>query len=386
MDGTEKAETMRTPGFVAATALPCVAELDLGAVPAATRDALAGVDRVLVHDTPLVTRFRGVTRRDGLLLHGPAGWGEASPFWDYGPRESSAWLRSALEAATVPAPAPRRARIPVNVTIPVCDPEAAAARVRASGGCRTAKVKVADPGRPLSEDLARVAAVAQALADTVGADRARLRVDANAAWTPDEAVEAIRALDRAAAPVGGLEYVEQPCAEVEDLAAVRRRVDVPVAADESIRRAPDPLIGLEAVVRAEAADVAVVKAAPLGGLARALDLASRTGLDVVVSSAVETSVGLDRGLRLAACLPGLPHACGLATAQLLAADIVAAPLLPVDGAIALPAVPPAPDPGIVAAAPPVGADLLGAWRERLDLMAAALLSSDPPSPVAGGAR
>lgn len=303
-------------------------EIPLSDLPLGVRRHLEGVDRLLVYHLPLVTRFRRVTSREGLLLHGPAGWSECAPFWDYDARESAMWLAGALADAAMQGPAPLRRRVPVNVTIPVSSPEAAAERVRASGGCATAKVKVADPGVPLAQDAARVEAVADALRATVG-ERARVRVDVNAAWDRDEALAAIRVLDRAAAVVGGLEYVEQPCASVEDLAAVRRRVDVPIAADESIRRASDPL----AVARAGAADVAVVKVAPLGGVARALEIGEATGLSLVLSSALETSLGLAVDVRAAACLERLDHACGLATAQLLAADVVPDPLLPVDGTL-----------------------------------------------------
>lgn len=337
-----------------------VAEVGLGSLDAAARAALGDVDRLLVYHVPLVTRFRRVTAREGLLVHGPAGWGEAAPFAEYGPAESAAWLRAAVAEACEPAPTPRRARVPVNVTIPVGSPRDGAARVRASGGCATAKVKVADPGVPLSADVARVEAVRDALAGVAGA-RARIRVDANAAWDEDGAVRAIRALDRAA---GGLEYVEQPCRTVAELARVRARVDVPVAADESIRRAAGPL----AVARAHAADVVVLKIAPLGGAARAVRIAAECGLEPVVSSAVETSVGLAAGARLAAALPGLVHACGLGTGLLLAGDVATRPLLPEDGAVRVGPV--AVDESLVGARPlPAGAD--ERWVARLGAMARA---------------
>ena len=190
------------------------------------------------------------------------------------------------------------------------------------GGCATAKVKVAEPGQSLAEDQARVEAVRDALGPS-----GRVRVDANGAWSVDDAVTAIGLLDRAA---GGLEYVEQPCATVEELAAVRRAVDVPIAADESIRRASDPYL----VRDLEAADIAVLKVQPLGGVRACLRIAEEIGLPVVVSSALETSVGIAAGLALAGALPSLPYACGLATVQLLTADVVAEPLLPVDGVAA----------------------------------------------------
>lgn len=333
--------------------------LDLASLPTRVRRALVGIDDLLICHVDLVTRFRRVTSRDGLLLHGATGWSEASPFWDYDPAESSRWLEAALLDAATGAPDPVRATVPVNVTVPVSSPQAAAARVRASGGCATAKIKVADPGVPLAQDLARVEAVADALRDTVGG-RARLRIDANGAWDPDRAVEAVRELDRAAAAVGGLEYVEQPCPDIEGLAEVRRRVDVPVAADESIRRAEDPL----AVARAGAADIAVVKVLPLGGTARALAIAAETGLEVVLSSALETSVGLSTGVRAAAALQHLPHACGLATAQLLAQDVTE-PLAPVGGE--LPVDRRDPDLELLDVRP-LPEDLEARWRERLAAM------------------
>lgn len=258
-----------------------------------------------------------------MLLRGAAGWGEFSPFLDYGPRECVPWLACAVEAATVGWPAPVRDRIPINCTVPVV-PALDAHRLVRESGCGTAKVKVADPAVPLAADCERVAAVRDAL----GPD-GRLRVDANAVWDVDTAVSAIRELDQAA---GGLEYVEQPCRTLPELAAVRRRVDVPIAADESIRRADDPL----RVAVAGAADIAVIKVQPLGGVRRALAVAQACGLPCVVSSAVETSVGLAAGLALAGALPQLTYACGLGTVSLLSADVVADPLRPVEGYLPVP--------------------------------------------------
>ena len=265
---------------------------------------------------PMRTRFRGVTLREGALVRGPAGWGEFSPFPEYGPAECARWLAAAHEAAEEGWPAPLRTRIPVNVTVPAVGPEAAHAIVAASG-CRTAKVKVAEPGQGEADDLARVEAVRDALGPG-----GRVRIDANGAWTPDAAVRMIEAL-------GELEYAEQPCATLEELAEVRRRVDTPIAADESIRRAEDPL----RVRAADAADIVVLKVQPLGGVRAALAVAEACGLPVVVSSAVETSVGLAAGLALAAALPELPYACGLGTLSLLEGDVVGEPLTAVDGVI-----------------------------------------------------
>jgi O-succinylbenzoate synthase len=283
-----------------------------------------------VYAIPMRNRFRGITVREGVLLEGPNGWGEFCPFLDYDDAECVPWLACADESANEGWPAPLRDRIPVNCTVPVVSAERAYEIVAASG-CSTAKVKVADPGTPLAADLDRVAAVRDAL----GANGA-VRVDANMAWDVDTAVAAIRELDRAA---GGLEYVEQPCRTIEELAAVRRRVDVRIAADESIRRAEDPL----KVAVAGAADIAVIKVTPLGGVRRALRVAEACGLPCVISSAVETSVGLAAGLALAAALPTLDHACGLGTIPLLTGDVASESLVPVDGWLPVPTKAPVPD-------------------------------------------
>ena len=305
---------------------------------------------VNVYSIPMRTRFRGITVREGVLLRGDAGWGEFSPFLEYDAATSAPWLRAAREAADEGWPEPVRRRVPVNVTVPAVGPERAAATVRASSGCRTAKVKVAEPGQSLGDELARL----EAVRDALGPD-GRVRVDANGLWSVEQAVARIPLLDRAA---GGLEYVEQPCAAVEDLALVRRRTDVPVAADESIRRAADPY----RVRDLEAADVAVLKVQPLGGVRACLRIAEDIGLPVVVSRALETSIGIAAGVALAAALPELSLACGLATVQLLADDVVARPLLPVDGM--LPVERRAADPASldrVAASP----DRVAHWRARL---------------------
>jgi O-succinylbenzoate synthase len=276
---------------------------------------------VKVFSIPLRTRFRGITVREGVLVEGAAGWGEFSPFLEYDAPTSAPWLDCAREAADLGWPDPVRSSVPVNVTVPACSPEKAREIVLTSAGCRTAKVKVAEAGQQPADDEARLEAVRDALGPG-----GMVRIDANGAWSVDTAVLRIHVLDKAA---GGLEYVEQPVASVEDLAIVRRRVSVPIAADESIRRAADPY----RVRELEAADVAVLKVQPLGGVRACLQIAEDIGLPVVVSSAVESSIGIAAGLALAAALPELPHACGLATVQLLAGDVVADPLLPVDGAL-----------------------------------------------------
>ncbi len=316
------------------------------AAPAA--DAPGGAPASLeahVWSVPMRTRFRGIDVRDGVLVHGPAGWGEFSPFWDYDVAESRRWWASAHEAAVLGWPDPVRNSVPVNVTVPAVGPERAHEIVLASG-CRTAKVKVAEPGQSPAEDVARVEAVRDALGPT-GA----VRVDANAAWDVDTAVTRLRELDRF-----GLEYAEQPCPTIEDLAALRRRVDVRVAADEVVRRAVDP----RRVALAEAADVVVLKVQPLGGVRAALEVAEAHGLPCVVSSALESSVGIAAGVALAAALPELPFACGLGTVALFTGDVTSEPLLPLDGA--LPVVRPVPD-RLAETVADAGTERR--WRERL---------------------
>ena len=302
-----------------------------------------------VFSLAMPTRFRGITRREGIVLEGPAGWAEFSPFLDYDDAEAVAWWRAARDSADRAWPEPVRDRVAVNCTVPAVTPEHAA-RIVAASGCRTAKVKVAEPGQGLDDDVQRVAAVRDALGPG-----GRVRVDANGGWSVDEAVVAVKALDAAAV----LEYVEQPCRSVEELALVRRRVDVPVAADESIRRAEDPL----RVRELEAADVAVLKVQPIGGVHACLRIAEEIGLPVVVSSAVETSVGLAAGLALAAALPELPYACGLATTSLLDGDVVGSRLTPVDGFLPVGRVTPDAEALAASAADPETTDR---WLARLD--------------------
>ena len=302
-----------------------------------------------VWSVPMTTRFRGITVREGVLLEGPGGWGEWSPFLEYAQDVAEPWLRCAEEAAAGDWPAPLRDRVPVNVTVPAVGPERAHDIV-ARSGCRTAKVKVAEPGQDEAEDEARL----EAVRDALGPD-GLVRIDVNGLWDVDTALRRLPVLDRAA---GGLEYVEQPVAQVEDLAVVRRRQHVPVAADESIRRAADPY----RVRDLEAADVAVLKVQPLGGVRACLRIAEDIGLPVVVSSALETSIGIAAGVALAASLPALPHACGLATVALLTDDLAAEPLLPVGGA--LPVGRPTVDPAALerlAAAP----ERVAHWEARL---------------------
>nr|WP_108926153.1 o-succinylbenzoate synthase [Mycobacterium montefiorense] len=300
------------------------------------RPALAELlERLHVVALPMRVRFRGITTRELALIEGPAGWGEFGAFLEYGPAEASAWLASGIEGAYRQPPPLRRDRIPINATVPAV-PAAQVSQVLARfPGAGTAKVKVAEPGQTLADDVERVNAVRELVAT--------VRVDANGGWTVEQAVAAAAALTAD----GPLEYLEQPCAGVDELAELRRRISVPIAADESIRKAQDPL----AVVRAGAADLAVLKVAPLGGISALLDIAAQIDIPVVVSSALDSAVGIAAGLTAAAALPRLQHACGLGTGGLFVDDVVDADR-PSDGALAVGPV--APDPARLSAlaAPP----------------------------------
>jgi O-succinylbenzoate synthase len=298
----------------------------MGGVSTGVAASLPSLDDLLttarVVALPLVTRFRGVDVREAVLFEGPEGWTEFSPFVEYDDVEASAWLAGAVDYGWNPTPAAVRDAIGVNATVPAVDAASVPEILARFDGCRTAKVKVAEAGQRLADDVARVRAVR-----AVMGPEGRIRVDANAAWNIDEAEHAIHALAEF-----DLEYIEQPCASIEELAELRRRVkylDIPIAADESVRKAADPL----AVARAGAADLLVVKAQPLGGVRRALEIVSEAGLPAVVSSALDTSVGLAMGAALAAALPELDYDCGLGTAALLAADVVSPGLLPRRGAL-----------------------------------------------------
>lgn len=269
---------------------------------------------------PMHTRFRGVDVREAVLLEGPQGWAEFSPFPEYDDAEAATWLAAAIDFAWNEQPAPLRDRIPVNATVPAVEAADVPGVLARFDGCRTAKVKVAERGQVLADDVARVRAVRQAMGP-----EGRIRIDANGAWNVDEAEHAVHALAGF-----DLEYIEQPCASVDELAELRRRVKhmgIPVAADESVRKAADPL----AVARAGAADLLVVKAQPLGGIRRALDLVAEAGLPAVVSSALDSAIGLSQGALLAASLPDLDYDCGLGTAALFVDDVADA--RPSDGAV-----------------------------------------------------
>jgi o-succinylbenzoate synthase len=321
---------------------------------------LIDFDAAPIFAVPVIGGPGDATVREGMLLEGPQGWGEFSPSDDCSDQAAARWLTAAIEAGTVGWPDPVRGRIPIAVTVPAVDPDRARAIV-ADSGCRTADVTLAVHSGSLAADLARLEAVRDALGP-----QGAIRCDANGMWDVDTAVAAISALERAA---GGLEYVAQPCRTYDELTAVRRRIDVPVATTVPVR-AGDP-------VRAslvDAADVAILRAGPLGGVRRALMVADACGLPCVVSSALETSVGLSAGLALAGALPNLPFACGLGTRSLLCGDVVAGTrsLVPVDGYLPVAPMPPAPDAELIARHAVTDHGRIAWWRSRLSAARAAM--------------
>jgi len=270
---------------------------------------------------PMRVRFRGITTREAVVLRGPAGWTEFSPFVEYDDAEAAAWLRATVDFGWTDHE-PAADSVPVNATVPAIAADAVADLLARYPGCTTAKVKVAEPGTTVDDDVARVAAVRRVMGP-----EAAVRVDANGLWSVEQASAALERL----APFD-LQYAEQPCATVPELAELRSRVaglGVRVAADESVRKASDPL----AVARAGAADVLVVKAQPLGGISAARAVIADAGLPCVVSSALDTSVGLGMGAFLAAAAMTPGYAAGLGTAVMFAGDVTADPLLPVGGRV-----------------------------------------------------
>ncbi len=271
---------------------------------------------------PMRVKFRGVQTREVVVFDGPAGWAEFSPFVEYDDEESARWLAAAMEAGWLGYPEPVRSTVPVNATVPAVSADQVPGILGAYDGLHTVKIKVAEAGQALAQDVARVGAVRHLL------PHAAIRVDANGGWSVPQALTALRMLS-----AFGLEYAEQPVASVADMATVREALNgsVLIAADESVRKASDPL----AVARAGAADLLVIKAAPLGGVRRALEIVAEAGLPAVVSSALDSSVGIRAGLALAAALPELPYACGLGTVSLMAADVTAPSLVAVGGEMAV---------------------------------------------------
>lgn len=295
---------------------------------------------------PTRTKFRGVEVREAALFEGPEGWTEFSPFPEYDDDEASAWLRAAISYGWEPLPPLLRDSIAVNATVPAVAASEVAQVLARFDRCDAVKVKVAEHGQALSDDLARLEEVRRLAPDAL------LRVDANGAWSVNAALTALQAFAKF-----DLQYAEQPCRSIAELAEVRERladadIAVPIAADESVRKESDPL----RVARSGAADVLIVKAQPLGGIHRAREIVLEAGLPVVVSSALDTSVGISMGAHLAATLPNLAGPCGLGTVSLLTGDVTPQSLRPENGHIPVQRVP------VVNSGFEIASDW---WRERI---------------------
>ena len=270
------------------------------------------LDTLRVIALPMKTKFRGITVREVALIKGPHGWGEFSPFLEYDDAESASWLASAIEAATTPRPKLYRTSVAINGTIPALNEPADLKRVVDSfPGVSSFKVKV---GNDLAEDLARVNVIRNLQ------PQAKIRIDVNGLWSVDQAEAFLSA-------VGDIEYVEQPCATIEELRELKSRTSVKIVGDEVLRKAADPF----AIDFTGAIDYLMLKVQPLGGIKRAHALAEHHNLPVVVSSALESAIGINYGLTLAASFETINFNCGLGTGSLLAADVAQLPI--VDGKI-----------------------------------------------------
>ena len=275
-------------------------------------EALASL-RVLA--LPMRTTFRSLDVRETALIKGESGWGEFAPFVEYSDQESLPWLESAIEAADKALSSALRESIPINATVPASNDEAEIEQILSwYPGVDTVKIKV---GTGIKEDLARIKAVRKYL------PKAKIRIDVNGSWSVKEALSNISAIYEVTGDL--LEYVEQPVASLDELKQLKEgmSVDVKIAGDEVLRKAKDPFaISLDGAI-----DILMLKVSPLGGIKRAMDLASHHKLPVVISSALESAVGISYGLALAARVPNLDYACGLGTSALFNQDISDIPII-----------------------------------------------------------
>ena len=329
-----------------------------------SRSAMTTVhfDEAIPFAIPLRRRFRGVTHREGVLLRNGRLWGEWAPFPEYDDHVAARWLAAALEASTGQWPVAVRDSVEINAIVPAVSADVAGQLAQdavLNDGCRVVKVKVAEVGQEFSTDVERIAAVRKGL-DDVGAHAARIRVDVNGGWSVGEAVERLQILDDLA---DGLEYAEQPCASLAEMAEVKSQLSIPLAVDEGVRLAGSVSDAVIDQIR-NSADVLILKAIPLGGVQACLRLAAAVGIPVTVSGSLDTSIGLASGLALAAALPEEPRACGLGTGRLLAADLTERTLVPEQGRLSLVRL--QPDPASLAQARiALSPDRVAWWNDRL---------------------
>jgi O-succinylbenzoate synthase len=266
---------------------------------------------------PVKYNFRQIKNREIALFEGPQGWSEFSPFIEYNNKESATWLKAALEAATTPAPRPIRDEVAVNAILPNIKVDQVSSLLASFNGCTTIKVKVNDF---VNDHLL----LQEVLRNIPGA---KFRLDVNGGWNLEEAIDNLR--NYAQEFSEQIDYVEQPCRDIADLKSLGQMVKIPLAVDESIRKN----LGSDLTKLKDVADVAIIKWAPTGGFKSALEVIEKIQLPVVVSSALDSSVGISHGLSLAAAIPNLYGPCGLATVALLAADVTSQPLIAENGVI-----------------------------------------------------
>jgi O-succinylbenzoate synthase len=267
---------------------------------------------------PVKNTFRGIKSREIALFEGPAGWSEFSPFLEYDNKQSATWMKAALEAATKPTPSPLRNEVIVNATLPNIKPSEVEKVLSNFDGCTTIKIKVNDfmiDKELLIQSLKLV-------------PNAKFRLDVNGGWTLEEAIVNLKNYEGEFA--GLIDYVEQPCIDIADLKVLKNETGIKIAVDESIRK----FLGSDLTKLKDVADIAVIKWAPSGGINSALELIKQISLPVVVSSALDSSVGISHGLALACAIPNLYGACGLATVALLEGDVTSDSLLASKGLIA----------------------------------------------------
>jgi O-succinylbenzoate synthase len=273
--------------------------------------------KLQVVSIPVKANFRGINFREIALFEGPAGWSEFSPFIEYSNKESSTWLKAAIEGATKKPPKPIRDQVEINATLPNVKVSEVKELLAGFNGCNTIKIKIND----FETDQALLIECLKEI------PKAKFRLDVNGGWALEEAIANVQSYEKAFGSL--IEYIEQPCTDFADLNSLRNSTGIKIAVDESIRKY---LAGDLARIK-EVADIAIIKWAPTGGIDAALEVIEKIGLPVVISSALDSSVGISHGLSLAEAVPNLYGACGLGTVCLFEGDVTSNPLIPINGII-----------------------------------------------------
>jgi o-succinylbenzoate synthase len=273
--------------------------------------------KLQVVSIPVKANFRGINFREVALFEGPAGWSEFSPFIEYSNKESSTWLKAAIEGATKEPPKPIRDQVEINATLPNVKVSEVKELLAGFNGCNTIKIKIND----FETDQALLIECLKEI------PKAKFRLDVNGGWALEEAIANVQSYEKAFGSL--IEYIEQPCTDFADLNSLRNSTGIKIAVDESIRKY---LAGDLTKIK-EVADIAIIKWAPTGGIDAALEVIEKIGLPVVISSALDSSVGISHGLSLAEAVPNLYGACGLGTVCLLEGDVTSNPLMPINGII-----------------------------------------------------